>query len=143
MGDLSPHFNKAEFACTHCNRSFVDPKLLEGLEKLRVLAGHAVHILSGYRCADHNKKIGGAQSSMHIAGKAADIQVDQLNAKQALDLVKAIPEFTGYGLYVNEHFVHVDTRPGKLATWGRVDPKQGYVSLAAAEAAWSKQHGNT
>lgn len=142
MGDLSAHFSKSEFACPHCNRSFVDGALITGLEKLRVMAGHAVHILSGYRCATHNKKIGGGQSSMHLAGKAADIQIDQLDAMQTLTLVKQIPEFTGYGLYVLEHFCHVDARPlvkgHKPETWARIDPAKGYVSLAEGEKAWER-----
>lgn len=141
MSKISAHFTSEEFACPHCNRSFVDPKLLEGLEKLRTKAGHPVHVLSGYRCALHNKKVGGASNSMHIAGKAADIQVDQLDAFALLHMITSnSPDFgfTGIGFYPdrNEMFVHVDTRPGPLATWARIGNK--YVSLAEGVKLWKK-----
>ncbi len=81
---------------------------------------------------------------MHLVGKAADIQIDQLTALQTLRLVQQVPEFTGYGLYCSEHFVHVDVRPTVLkhiATWGRLTATGKYVSLQEAITEWERVHG--
>ena len=44
------------------------------LEPLRVHYG-PVHINSGFRCPDLNKAVGGASTSQHCLGQAADIEV--------------------------------------------------------------------
>lgn len=145
MGDLSPHFSTKEFACPHCGKAPIDKALLAGLELLRAAANRQVHVLSGYRCPEHNKQVGGQSNSMHIVGKAADVQVDQLNAIQTLELVKQINVFTGYGLYVGEHFVHVDTRQpssaGHIAMWGRLTSTGPYGTLDQAVKEWERLYG--
>ena len=45
------------------------------LYPLRKLVGCPVRITSGYRCAELNKAVGGANNSGHLYGQAADIQV--------------------------------------------------------------------
>jgi len=45
------------------------------LQPLRDHYGQAVTISSGYRCEALNSAIGGAPSSQHIDGKAADIEI--------------------------------------------------------------------
>lgn len=127
MGDLSKNFSKSEFACPHCKTTFVTKELVDALQELRDLAMAAVRTLSTYRCALHNKKIGGAPNSLHMAGKAADIQIDGLNVVEVAELAKKVPAFKegGIGIYPQEHFVHVDVRE-KKARWARVNGK--YVS---------------
>lgn len=146
MGDLSPHFSKKELACPHCGKAPIDLMLLSGLEHLRALSQKAIHILSGYRCPQHNQQVGGQSNSMHIVGKAADVQIDQLDALATLRLVQQVPQFTGYGLYVAEHFVHVDTRPpvsiGHIATWGRLTANGSYGTLEQAIKEWERLHGH-
>lgn len=146
MGDLSPHFNKSEFACHHCGKlPQVAQSLIDGLEQLRALAGQRVFINDGYRCPQHNQQVGGAPNSMHIVGRATDIQIDQQTTLQTLELVKQISVFTAYGLYVAEHFVHVDVRPpsapGHIATWGRLTANGNYVTLDLAVQEWNRLHG--
>jgi uncharacterized protein YcbK (DUF882 family) len=128
MGDLSKNFSSTEFKCPHCKTVHVEPSLVQALQLLRDRHGRAIQILSGYRCVTHNTKIGGEKRSLHIAGRAADIQIEGFDTKQTLEACLAIPELTGIGYYPDEHFVHVDTRPTKTrATWARVNGK--YVSL--------------
>lgn len=67
------------------------------LEPARCIVGHALHINSGFRCKELNKKVGGVANSYHLAGKAADIAVskdddvqllcDALNYQPLTDLV--------------------------------------------------------
>lgn len=45
------------------------------LDPLRDKYGHPIMVSSGYRCPRLNKAVGGAVSSQHTAGEAADIYV--------------------------------------------------------------------
>ena len=48
--------------------------LAQGLEQVRqTLGGLAIHVNSGYRCAELNARIGGAANSRHMNALAADI----------------------------------------------------------------------
>ena len=63
MGDLSAHFCKSEFACRCCGELKIKMRLIDGLEKLRTLAGKAIVIHDGYRCLAHNQQVGGVTDS--------------------------------------------------------------------------------
>lgn len=47
--------------------------LLLALNKFREVWGHPMIVTSGYRSAEHNQAIGGAQNSAHLYCQAADI----------------------------------------------------------------------
>jgi len=47
-------------------------RLARGLDLVRRLLGHRLEISSGYRCAELNAAVGGAPSSQHTQGLAAD-----------------------------------------------------------------------
>ena len=114
---LSPHFDSKEFECRCCGAlpaGGMDPALIVLLEDIRAnFAPCAVTITSGYRCADHNKKVGGAKSSQHMDGTAADIRVFRDGtpippAKVADYVEKLHPDKYGVGRY--KGWTHVDTR---------------------------------
>ena len=112
---LSPHFTAKEFACScnNCTDNFIDDVLLEKLEQVRVALG-PLKINSGYRCPQHNKDIGGAASSSHMAGLAADIQPIPLNTDDLDKLYeKCVEVFDNIGDGRPKKFVHVDVRPAK------------------------------
>jgi len=44
------------------------------LQPLRDAVGTSINISSGYRCKELNTRIGGADTSQHVQGQAADIQ---------------------------------------------------------------------
>ncbi|MBI2315568.1 MAG: peptidase M15 [Betaproteobacteria bacterium] len=46
--------------------------LAAGLEQVRELLGHSLHISSAYRCRALNAAVGGAKTSHHLRGLAAD-----------------------------------------------------------------------
>ena len=66
---------------------------------------------SGFRCAAHNKKVGGSKTSSHIIGEAVDIAAktsrDKFNIAQALLLAG----FTRLG--IGKTFIHADTDKNK------------------------------
>lgn len=119
-GYLSRHFRAAEFACNHCGEMHPDAdmppaELLDFLEIIRDHFQKPVVINSGYRCATHNRNVGGARQSRHMAGDAADIMV----AGVAPSVVYAfcddlIGDRGGVGRY--NTFTHIDVR-GHRARW--------------------------
>lgn len=108
----SEHFSYTEFACgcggqlPSCQVIRVHRELLAGLEVYRQQLGASVHIASGYRCPSHNKAVGGATSSQHLYGAAADL--DYHLTDKAVALLK---RFSGIGRKATTHLVrHVDVR---------------------------------
>jgi uncharacterized protein YcbK (DUF882 family) len=92
------------------------PALVVALEELREkLGGKPIRITSGFRCASHNAAVGGAKSSQHLAGRAADITVAGLTGREIYEAARAIPAFRGFGVAGN--WLHVDVRPLGLARW--------------------------
>lgn len=110
-GTASAHFSFAQFACkcggrySTCARIKVQRSLLVGLERYRQKAG-PTSIVSGYRCPSHNHAVGGATSSQHLWGAAADVDY-RLSDRQ----VAALGVFSGIGRSERTHLVrHVDRR---------------------------------
>jgi uncharacterized protein YcbK (DUF882 family) len=120
MGDISVHFYRHEFVCHCCGAIQLDPSLVDGLEALRTLAGAPVLVLCGYRCPEHNRKVGGRPNSQHLLGKAADIHIPGLSLQSLYDLALQVPRFAqgGIGVYDSD-FVHLDVR-AQSARWARV-----------------------
>jgi hypothetical protein len=120
MGDLSPHFSKAEFACRCCGELKLKMRLIDALEKLRNLAGKAIVVHDGYRCLAHNQQVGGVTDSEHTAGMAADVEIPGLSLQEMYELALQVPEFAhgGVGAY-DGGFMHVDVRL-RAARWARV-----------------------
>lgn len=111
MGDLSPHFSRHEFACRHCGAVKVTQDLVAHLELLRAfVGGRPLRIISGYRCTLHNRAVGGATASQHLAGTAVDIPARYATAAQAERC-----GFTGIGTK-GPWAVHLDRRP-RPARW--------------------------
>lgn len=107
----SAHFSFAEFRCkcggrySTCRGVLVRRELLASLEVYRHAVG-AVSIVSGYRCASHNRAVGGASQSQHLYGAAADVGY-RLSDSQ----VRSLGAFAGIGRSASTHKVrHVDRR---------------------------------
>ena len=73
---LSPHFNAKEFRCKCGNehKFSVSDELVQKLEQLyAALNCSKIIVTSGYRCAAHDKTVGGSGAGQHTRGNAADI----------------------------------------------------------------------
>lgn len=105
---ISNNFTTKEFECScgKCEIQKVDTELLNRLEKVRLALGAPIKITSGYRCKEHNAKVGGAPKSMHVMGRAADIKATDM--LRLMMLVRTM--FTAIGDGRNKGFIHVDTR---------------------------------
>lgn len=117
MGDLSPHFNRSEFACRcGCGFNTVDHELLSVLEEMRMYYLRPVFINSACRCLEHNREVGSKDTSQHVRARAADVRVEGVEPPQVQSYLQAIyPYVYGIGAYTT--FTHIDTRSGGPARW--------------------------
>ena len=120
---MAKYFTQDEFRCKHCGQlptEGMDARLLAVLEEARQQAGSPIIVSSGYRCAVHNKNIGGASQSYHVQGMAADVYSHSLDVYSLKNIIKEamVRQKLQGGLqeYVEQEFVHVDVR-GYWADW--------------------------
>lgn len=122
---LTDHFDSKEFDCKNGTayppiwiKDRLQP-LAEALEAVRRELGKPLIILSGYRTAAWNQKVGGATGSQHLIGRAADVRCAGLTGAQLAEIFeklikdRLIPN-GGLGTYSNR--VHYDQRL-KPARW--------------------------
>lgn len=115
---LSQFFALSEFAC----KGILPPVsvrnhltvLCDQLDVLRGQLGKPVVISSGWRSLEHNAAVGGAPGSLHITGKAADLQVPGLTPQEVHGVITDLIEIGlmrdgGLGLYARH--VHYDIGP--------------------------------
>ena len=117
---LAPSFNAREFRCRDGSDTIlVDEALTVVLQCIRDHFGKPVTITSGYRTPTHNAAVGGAKSSQHLLGRAADIRVAGVSVEDVAAYAESLmPDWGGVGRYPVKTgratgWVHVDTRQNK------------------------------
>ena len=95
--------------------------LANNLQVLRDEVKKPIKITSGYRSPEHNAKVGGAKSSKHITGQAADLKIEGYTPKQVAALIEKLiaagkMEEGGIGTYST--WTHYDHR-GSKARWAK------------------------
>ena len=117
---LAPAFKVREFRCRDGSDTImVDEALTVLLQAIREHFNKPITITSGYRTAAHNAAVGGAKSSQHLLGRAADIQVADTTVEAVAAYAESLmPDWGGVGRYPvkagrTKGWVHVDTRPNK------------------------------
>ena len=120
---LAPGFKVREFRCRDgSDVVMIDQTLVVLLQCIREHFGKPVTITSGYRTAAHNTAVGGAKSSQHLLGRAADIRVQGVSVEDVAAYAESLmPDWGGVGRYPVKAgratgWVHVDTRAEK-ARW--------------------------
>lgn len=123
---LSKNFTAQEFSCRcgkcqYSNESIkpgdIDLGLVALLESLRAdLLNAPITISSGRRCDVHNAAVGGAPSSQHLCGTAADVVVEGYSPEIVFLALDQHPMSERIGLSQYPTFVHVDVR-GIKARW--------------------------
>ena len=82
------------------------------LDPARERYGGPVMVNSGYRCAKHNREVGGVSASQHLCGEAADVSAGstQANARLA-EIIEANGRYDQLIRYMNKdggiRFIHV------------------------------------
>ena len=102
--------------------------LAQGLELVRhVLGNRPIHVNSGYRCPGLNAKVGGASTSAHMSGLAADIVCPQFGSP--LEVCWAIASHhiaTDQIIHEFGRWCHV-----AFAAWGSLARNQ-YLTIASS-----------
>lgn len=114
---MNSYFRKDEFTCKgNCCSNDVQQELIDRLNLLRHEFGKPIIVTSGYRCPEHNKKIGGHPNSTHTRGIAADITC--LDSKDLNQLyILCCKYFKAVGDGRDRKFIHVDLRDDKIRRW--------------------------
>lgn len=116
--DISAHFSAREFACkcggrySGCRRIWTTRAALQLAERIRRIKDRPFTPVSGCRCTQHNRAVGGATQSKHLLGQGFDIPsslgLTRTQARQAGALG------IGYGGRTGR-VIHTDTGPSR--TW--------------------------
>jgi len=122
--NLTENFNKIEFESKDGSKmpDYVLENIKElsrNLQVLRDYTGKPVHITSGYRSPEHNKRVGGVSHSYHTRGMASDIVIRDYTPKKLVRVIEKLikqgkMKQGGIGLY--NSFVHYDIR-GTKSRW--------------------------
>lgn len=115
MGTLTLNFSLHEFRCRcGCGGDYVDMDLVHALQRLRDILGVPLRVTSGFRCATHNRHVGGAKGSQHLLGFAAD--VTGAPVVRMLLAALRVPAFRAGGIGTYRTWIHLDVRTGR-ARW--------------------------
>lgn len=101
------YFTEEEFKCKcGCGEGEMDESLLSHLDYAREVAGVPFTITSGYRCKEHNAKVGGKATSSHLVGKAVDIKATDSRSRYCILGALYAAGFNRIGIHPD--FIHVD-----------------------------------
>ncbi|MEG1824892.1 MAG: D-Ala-D-Ala carboxypeptidase family metallohydrolase [Cloacibacillus sp.] len=104
---IAKNFNLMELQCPCCHRVMTHPRLVAALQSLRDLLERPMVITSGYRCAEHNRTVGGASASRHMKGLAADVSVPKELQPELCDMARRAG-FSRAISYPARSFVHLE-----------------------------------
>lgn len=111
---LTKSFSTDEMRCPCCGLCLMNPGFMASLQMFRDRWDKPLKINSGYRCEKHNYDVGGAKTSQHLRGRAADCEV---NAADRYAFIKLAFEVGFAGIGVGSTYVHLDTRYEARSLW--------------------------
>jgi len=112
------YFKESEFDCKcNCGKNEMNEDFMNRLDKAREYSATPYIINSGMRCPEHNKRVGGADTSSHLKGLAADIQAK--DSRQRYEILIGLLAIGFNRLGIGSDFIHVDADESKLsrAVW--------------------------
>ena len=104
------YFKEKEFMMGDvCVYEYMNTDFLNKLDTLRDLLEHFIVINSSYRSEDYNKSIGGSKNSMHLLGRAVDVDITRYDGATRRKLV-SVALGLGLTVGVSKTFIHIDDR---------------------------------
>ena len=104
---MTKYFKLHEFSCRcGCCKNNIDVGLVFLLNELRERVGIPLVITSGCRCEPYNTLVGGADSSSHVEGFAADIKA--LSSGTRYRIVEAAFDIKFARIGIAKTFIHLD-----------------------------------
>jgi len=98
------------------------------LEPLRAKLNKPIIILSGYRCSELNKHVGGVSNSKHLYGQASDIRVEEMSNK---DLVKIIQKSFKFDQLILEYMKPNDPFSGWVhVSWIGSNNRNQFITIS-------------
>ena len=97
----------------------INETTLKILQALRDRLGKPLIVRSAYRSPEHNRAVGGATRSKHMAGAAFDIAMSN-HDPVVFEAAAREAGFLGFGYYPRSGFIHVDLRHARQ--WGERFP---------------------
>lgn len=96
----------SEFDCPCCGKNHMEPRVFNRFCLAREISGVFYIINSGWRCPEHNKKVGGSETSSHLTGEAGDIK--SITSNHRFQVIRGLREagFTRIG--IAKTFIHAD-----------------------------------
>jgi len=123
----TPHLSWKELACkdgTPYPKEFIKDRrvyrLADIFEDIRYSYSRPIKVVSAFRTPSWNRKVGGARNSMHMEGRALDLQPPKgISVEEFYRDIRFRAKHLGImGLGRYETFVHIDIRPTqKIAYW--------------------------
>lgn len=107
---LTAHFSRKEMECPHCGVCLMRQEFMNRLEDLRMHWMQPINVISGYRCPDHNRSIGGKKASQHLKGNASDLELPS-DEKKALEFIELCKVHFNAVERITKSSVHVDLGP--------------------------------
>ena len=89
----------------------MNEEFLYMLDAARKIYGKPMHVNSGYRSEEHNKKVGGVSSSSHLKGLASDISCKKSNER--FEMLQAFIKAGFKRIGVADSFIHIDNDKDK------------------------------
>ena len=115
---LTKNFSEKELACRCCGVCKVTIGLMAKLQELRDEFGKPLNLTSGYRCPEHNKKVGGVPNSYHLKGMAVDIDMSKIRGFDRYKLISLVFSLGFTGVGIDKEFIHIDVQEGLGKSWG-------------------------
>ena len=95
-----------------CKRNTMQQRIVDLFHALRTKEGFPLHVNSGFRCAEYNKKVGGKPNSQHLSGRALDLMLPKDLTPDAWAKEMESVGVTAIGKY--KTFCHMDDRIGSF-----------------------------
>ena len=107
------YFSHEELSCRHCKESKIDMDFVAKLNWARHIAGVPFTVTSAYRCPEHNKSLGAAETSSHVKGIGIDLFPKDNHHRFRMVVGLLTVGFKRIRIYSEKGHIHVDADADK------------------------------